>query len=236
MGEEERWQTAKARYWGNCSLVDTYAGRILRRLEELGLAEETVVVYTSDHGDMMGEHHLLQKGLPFEASARVPLLIHVPGMSSRRVATPVSLVQLVPTLLDLVGRPLPSHLQGTSLRPLLEDGDEAPDQTEVVVEWNGPFRVQHLDELRARGYLQGVGPGDLRLTAVQSRTIRCGRWKLTVHASGEHELYDLQSDPAELHNAFWDPGVADEIAALTARLRRWQRGTNDAMILPVLTR
>ena len=234
--EALQWKTAKAWYWGQCSLVDKYAGLILKRLEELGLAEDTVVVYTSDHGDMMGEHHMHQKGMPFEGSSRVPLMIRAPGLSPRRVSTPVSLVHIVPTVLDLIGQPLPPHLQGTSLRPLLEDGDIAPEETDVVIEWNGPFAIQHLERLRSESLAGDVSPDDPRLTQVKCRTIRRGRWKLTLHASGEHELYDLQTDPGETHNAFWDPGMEDVIAPLTDRLHTWQRDTNDDFVLPAVTR
>ncbi|MGH2350281.1 MAG: hypothetical protein ACRDJN_01535, partial [Chloroflexota bacterium] len=108
--------------------------------------------------------------------------------------------------------------------------------TDVVVEWNGPFRIQNLEELRARGYLEGIDGDDPRLSAVKSRTIRRGGWKLTLHASGKHELYDLQSDPGELHNAFWDSGAEGVIASLTHRLRRWQRETGDAFVIPDLSR
>jgi choline-sulfatase len=173
-----------------------------------------------------------QKGMPFEGSSRVPLIIRAPGRSPRRVRTPVSLVHIVPTVLDLVGQPLPSYLEGASLRPLLADGDTNPDSTDVVIEWNGPFGIQHLQRLRAQGHLAGIAPDDPRLTQVQCRTIRRGRWKLTLHASGEHELYDLQSDPGEAHNSFFDPGVSDVIESLTHGLREWQRETNDDFALP----
>lgn len=145
-------------------------------------------------------------------------------------------MHVVPTLLDLVGQPIPTHLQGASLRPLLEGGDVAPHEAELVIEWNGPFRVQNLEELRRRGYLEGIDPDDPRLTQVRSRTIRRGWWKLSVHASGEHELYDLQSDPGELHNAFFDAGVRDVIDTLAHRLRLWQRTTGDEFVVPDLTR
>jgi arylsulfatase A-like enzyme len=230
--EELQWKTAKAWYWGQVSLVDKYAGLILQRLEELGLAEDTVVVYTSDHGDMMGEHHMHQKGMPFEGSSRVPLMIRAPGLSAQRLETPVSTVHIVPTVLDLIGQPLPSHLQGTSLRPLLERGDTAPEDTDVVIEWSGPFAIQRLDRLRAEGHLEGISPDDPRLTEVKCRTIRRGHWKLTLHASGEHELYNLAGDPGEQHNAFFDSGVQDVILSLTQRLQEWQRVTNDDFVLP----
>jgi hypothetical protein len=102
----------------------------------------------------------------------------------------------------------------------------------VVIEWNGPFQIQHLERLRAQGYLDGIAPDDPRLTKVKARTIRRGRWKLTLHASVEHELYDLEGDPGEMHNAFWDSGVEDVIAALTEGLRRWQRETKDDFVTP----
>jgi arylsulfatase A-like enzyme len=159
-------------------------------------------------------------------------MIRAPGISPRRLETPVSLVHIVPTVLDLIGQPLPPHLQGSSLRPFLESGDTAPGETDLVVEWNGPFRIQHLDLLREHGDLDGIAPDDPRLTQVKSRTIRRGRWKLTLHASGEHELYDLQADPAETHNAYSDPGMQDTIVPLTDRLRAWQRKVNDDFALP----
>jgi arylsulfatase A-like enzyme len=231
------WQELRARYWGLCTLVDTHAGRILQRLEELGLAEHTIVVYTTDHGDMMGEHRFPEKSLPYEGATRVPLLIRVPGGSARRVATPVSQVQLVPTLLDLLGQPVPTHLPGVSLRPLLEDGGGAssgrvpvPDEAEVVIEWNGRF--DRLEELRQAGRLTADEQADPRLEITEVRTIRRGPWKLNVHASGEHELYDLEADPGELHNAFWDSGVQDVISELYVRLIRWQHSTGDTLALP----
>ncbi|MGH2352627.1 MAG: sulfatase-like hydrolase/transferase, partial [Chloroflexota bacterium] len=124
--DERGWKEVKARYWGQCTLVDTYAGRILDRLDELGLAEDTIVVYSTDHGDMMGDHRLIAKSVQYEGATRVPLIVRVPGLASRRIATPVSQVDLVPTLLDLLDQPTPAHAQGTSLVPLLIEGDTAP--------------------------------------------------------------------------------------------------------------
>jgi arylsulfatase A-like enzyme len=228
--DERGWQEYTARYWGLCSLVDKYTGQILQRLEELRLAEDTIVVFSTDHGDMMGEHRLLNKAYQYEGAVRVPLLIHVPGLPARRLQTPVSQVSLVPTLLDLLGRPRPGHLQGDSLVSLLAHGDRAPDEAEVFVEWNGEW--DYLKELFRRGVLPGLDEHDPRLATVEVRTVRRGRWKLNVHASGEHELYDLEADPGELHNAFYDHGSASVVAELYERLRDWQRQTNDTLLLP----
>jgi arylsulfatase A-like enzyme len=212
--DEWGWKEAKARYWGLCKLVDRSVGRVLRRLEGLGLADDTIVVYTADHGHLLGEHRMWNKGVPYEPSVQVPLLLRVPGLAPRRITTPVGLVRLMPTLLELMGQPIPAHVQGTSLVPLLTDGDTAPDEEAVFIEWNGPWR----------------GGGVYSDVAV--RTIRQGRWKLNVSANGDCELYDLQDDPEELRNAVADQGRAQTVGRLFDRLRAWQRETDDPVVLP----
>jgi len=225
--DERGWKELKARYWGSCTLVDKYVGQILDRVEALGLAQDTVVVYSTDHGDMMGEHRLLQKSVQYEGATHVPLIIRAPGGAPRRVTTPVSQVHLVPTLLDLLGHETPAHVQGTSLVPLLTTGDTAPDEADVVIEWNGlPRQISGSGE-PADG--RGV---EARLRSVNVRTIRRGRWKLNVHLSREFELYDLQDDPEEHHNAVHDAGVEPVIGDLFERLRAWQARTNDTLVLP----
>jgi arylsulfatase A-like enzyme len=225
--DEMGWKALKARYWGSCTLVDKHVGRILERLESLGLAESTVVVYSTDHGDMMGEHRLLQKSVQYEGAVRVPLVVRVPGLAPHRVATPVSQVHLTPTLLDLLGLPAPERVQGTSLRPLLDEGDRAPEEAEVVVEWNGlPQQISGSGEV-------GVAGGEeTRMRSVSVRTIRRGRWKLNVHTSEEIELYDLEDDPGEGHNAAFEREREGLVADLYERLLTWQRATQDGLALP----
>lgn len=244
--DEAGWKGARARYWGLASLVDKYAGRILERLDALGLAEDTVVVYSSDHGDMMGEHRLLAKAMPFDGASRVPLLIRAPGLPAGRVATPVSQIDVVPTVLDLLGFAPPPSAQGASLRPLLGAGAGAGAARpatdglawgEVVVEWAGTPRGESVS-----GYRPPADDGSaaseaaLRAMAMQQRTIRRGRWKLTVDEGGEHELYDLETDPGETRNGL-APGHAGAAARAAAaplweRLRDWQGRTADGLRLP----
>jgi arylsulfatase A-like enzyme len=244
--DERGWKGARARYWGLASLVDAYAGKILEHLERLGLAEETVVVYSSDHGDMMGEHRLLAKAMPFDGASRVPLLIRAPGLPAGRVTTPVSQIDVTPTVLDLLGFAPPPAAQGASLRPLLEGGGgDVPGRRaadglawgEVVVEWAGVPRGDSVS-----GYRPPVEDGSaaseaaLRAMAAEQRTIRRGRWKLTVDEGGEHELYDLRADPGEMRNRLSPAGRgADAVAAATPlweRLQLWQERTADALRLP----
>ncbi len=227
--DEAGWKALKARYWGNCTLVDKYAGRILDRLHELGLADDTIVVYTSDHGELMGEHGILNKGLQYEGSVQVPLIVRAPGLAPRRVSTPVSQVHLVPALLELLGRPVPAHVQGDA-RQLLAADELPADESEVVIEWGGYATYPNAYE---RGEPLGEPAEVARLLlTVDVRTIRHGRWKLNVHLSGEHELYDLLTDPEELHNAFYDARNQGVIAELFERLQAWQPRTADPLVLP----
>ena len=237
------WRALAARYWGLASLVDKYAGQILERLEALGLADDTVVVSSSDHGEMMGEHRLLAKAMPYEAAARVPLILRAPGVAPQRVAAPVSQVDLVPTLLELLGQPVPQHAQGESLlgglqglhRPSL---DAVSAKREVVVEWQGVPRGTSVS-----GYRPPKDDGSaasetvLDAMAARLRTICAGQWKLTVDEFGEHELYDLQSDPLETRNLLFGtrlaehPGAASAVHDLWERLDLWQRRTADPLVL-----
>ena len=109
---EAGWRRLTANYWGLVTQVDRSVGAILETLETLGLADNTIVVYTSDHGDMMGSHNLLAKTVMYEESVRVPWLIRYPKkMRSQRIYKhPVSHIDMVPTLLDLMGKPCQRHV------------------------------------------------------------------------------------------------------------------------------
>ncbi len=227
---ESDWRRMIANYWGLCSLVDTHVGTILAALDDCGLADETIVVYTSDHGDMMGSHRLLAKCVMFEEAVRVPLLVRLPGQSRpRRVAEPVSQVDLVPTLLDLLGEPASGRLQGEGLRAALEGS--AGGREEVFIEWNGadaglpgPTGGTYPDVLAE------IAPADAARRAVADpvrSVVTAAGWKLNRSAAGAHELYDLNTDPGETTNRIADADCAAVIADLTARIRRWQDRTND---------
>jgi arylsulfatase len=227
---EADWRQLIARYWGLCSLVDTHAGTILDTLRDCGLEDRTVIVFTSDHGDMMGSHGLLTKGLMYEEAVRVPLLIRLPGRrQGRRVAAPVSNIDIVPTLLDMLGQPIPSHLQGRSLRPVLEGRADRPDR-DVFVEWpaHPAEKAGKLPDVPAA--LAGTCTPE-QAAASERDSIRtivtADGWKLNLSAVGEHDLFDLNADPGELVNLAADPRQAERIKDLTRRIRDWQRRTRD---------
>ena len=135
---EEGWRRLRSHYFANINLVDGMVGKITSAIDDTGLADDTVVVFTSDHGDMLGDHGMLEKRSMYEEASRVPLLMRVPWLAREHmtVAESVGHIDLVPTLLDLLGEPVPGHIQGKSLVPALA-GDASLEDNDVFIEWNG---------------------------------------------------------------------------------------------------
>jgi arylsulfatase A-like enzyme len=237
VADEAGWRRMIANYWGLCSLVDTHFGRILRTLEETGQADNTIIVYTSDHGDMMGSHRLLAKCVQFRRAVRVPLLLRLPGQSGRRdVADPVSQVDLVPTLLEAMGRRVDESLQGQSWTAWL-DGRRELEHQDVFVEWNG-------SDNGVRDPFPTLGVGDdmaevadpERIAASITDPVRTvltrDGWRYSRSTIGEDELYDLNEDPHERRNLVSDPAQADRVDDLRRRIENWQRRTGDTITWP----
>jgi choline-sulfatase len=199
---------ARRGYYGCVSYLDDQVGAVLDALESLGLADDTVVVFTADHGDMLGERGLWYKMSPFDGSARVPLIVRGPGIAAGRVGRTVSLLDLMPTFAELAGAPADAA-SGASLVPLLQ-GDEAG--------WPDRALIEYLAE--------GVRAPQLTLVR--------GPWKL-IHCPGDPDLlFDLDADPLELHDrANERPDLVAELRAellagrdldeLAARVRRSQQ-------------
>ncbi|MFW6153850.1 MAG: sulfatase [Planctomycetota bacterium] len=229
------WRRMIAHYWGLCSLVDTHVGTILQTLEETGLADSTIVVFTSDHGDMMGSHRLLAKCVMFEEAVRVPMLIRLPGQrTARRIRGPVSQIDVVPTLLDLMGQPAPEHLQGRSLRPAMAAAAGAVDRP-AVIEWNGPNNGlgDATGRVRIPEWMSAMAD-PTRIEAATCDPVRTvvtpDGWKFTCSPLGEHELYHLADDPIEARNVVEDR--RDVAARLRDELVRWQAAAGDGVTLP----
>ena len=229
---EAQWRALFARYWGMCSLVDTHAGRILQQLEASGLADNTIVVFTSDHGDMMGSHRLLGKGNMFEESSRVPLLMHLPGQTAqRRIKGPASQLDLVPTILDAMGLDLPSELEGCSRLDAVCDGSENLD-ADVVIEWHGRGtgrRPENLLQPAASDEKPAVGADNPDSENIRT-IITPDQWKLNISSLGDHELYDLNNDPYEMNNLINDSGRQALIRDLRDRIQAWQARTGDELM------
>ncbi len=208
------WRQLIARYWGLNSMVDTQVGRVLAALEETGQADDTLVVYTSDHGDQMGSHQLLGKEVMFRESTRVPLLIHLPGQKEQgRVQGPVSHIDLAPTLLDFLGAAdVTPALHGRSLLPVCREAAEGrrvsalDTASPCVIEWN---------------------PGGSKCPTTVRTLITPENERYSHYEDGSHEYYDLASDASERRNLATDPGRQDRIQNLREQLARWQKEVGD---------
>ena len=186
---EAQMRALIANYYGMISLIDHQVGRIRIALQDLGLKENTLIVYSTDHGDWLGDHGLLLKGpMAYEGLLRVGMLFEGPGVpKSKVVADPVSTLDLPATFCDYAGVTLPGKVHSRSLKPLIET--------------TGASRDFALSEWDLRASRCGV---DLAL-----RTVRTKTRKLTLEKnSGAGELYDLAEDPHEMHNRFGDPAYA----------------------------
>ncbi len=231
---EQDWRQLIARYWGNVSLVDTHVGRILDTLHDCGLDDDTIIVFTSDHGDMMGSHKMAGKCTMFEESAKVPFMLRVPGdlEGGRRIADPVSQIDVLPTLLELMGQPIPSHLEGHSWVPFLR-GQGGLVERNVFIEWNGP----------ENGIVGGPGLGhnspdcwkrmatEEQIVAAITDPVRTivtpEGYKYTWSTIGEDELYDLNTDPGETVNLAVRDSHRETVRALRDKIANWQSRTRD---------
>ena len=229
LATEADWRELRARYWGNVTLVDRAVSIILGALEANGLAENTIVVYTSEHGDMAGDHGIYAKMMMYEEAIKIPLIMRVPWLEreGRVVKGRISQVDLVPTLLDLMGEPVPSELQGESRVPLLS-GEATLKTNDVIVQWNGPEHKDH-------GEFSINIPEEeaVRVLGQPWRTlISPDGWKLNLSAVDQCELYDLNTDPHEQRNLYDDPQQRDHVRDLAYRIYLWQQRTGDKVPLP----
>ncbi|AVO53100.1 choline-sulfatase [Ectopseudomonas mendocina] len=173
---EDKIREARRAYFGACSYIDDNIGKLLKTLEECGLAEDTLIVFSGDHGDMLGERGLWYKMHWFEMSARVPLLVHAPKrFAAHRVSQSVSTLDLLPTLVELAGGQIDDdlELEGHSLLPHLQ-GKGGHDEV--------------LGEYMAEG------------TVSPLMMIRRGPWKFIYSNQDPLLLFDLDSDPFERQN------------------------------------
>jgi choline-sulfatase len=195
-GDPEKVRRALAGYLGLVSFMDDNVGKVLAALEAAGLAADTRVVYTSDHGDNMGARGLWGKSTMYEESAGVPLLLAGPGIASgASCAAPASHVDLFPFFLEAVGAPKP-----------IDGGYQGVSPLELAAGRHAGRAV--LSEYHALGSTGGI------------TMLRKGRWKYVHCARYRPQLFDLEHDPAELVDLAGDPQYGTALAEMQAELRR----------------
>jgi N-sulfoglucosamine sulfohydrolase len=239
-----------ADYHNALERLDVLCGRLLKALEHSGKAGNTVILYLGDHGAQFSRG----KQSSYEAGLRIPMLLYDPRLRRQQASTDalVSVIDILPTFLDIAGRPTPRHLPGRSLLPLLERGRAIPTRTYLFSASDGgapvmfhPMRTVRNDRyklihnlLPARGnpdaqlyashynsHFDG-GTEDAELTGATAKVRQA--YALWRHPP-EYELYDLRRDPQEWHDRSADPALAHVLAELQAALRSWQRETRDPL-------
>jgi arylsulfatase A-like enzyme len=207
--------------------VDRSVGAILRTLDELGLTENTIVLYTSDHGDMMGSHHMVEKSVMYEEAVRIPWLMRIPQLNGKRcsITHPVSHIDMIPTLLDLLDVENNRSFPGRSLVPLIQGNLDA--QRDVHIEWNpnsGALKVKKGGTQLASKTEQN------RIQNEHSRAIvTCDGWKLCLSDADKSQLFNLREDPGETVNLFDSGRHKDIILKLTKKIHRWQDQVKDTV-------
>ncbi len=212
---------ARQAYYASISFMDAQVGRVVDSLDRHGLADNTVIVFTSDHGYHMGEHGLWQKMSLFEESARVPMLIVAPGMTTGGVVkAPVSHLDLFPTLAELCGVTPPGNLQGQSLVPMLKDTSvEGRGWALTQVTRGNPRNESKANQAKVRNSQSANSSGSDG--PFYGYSLRTARWRFTEWDEGNKgtELYDHDNDPLELTNLAEQPEHANTVSELSARLR-----------------
>jgi arylsulfatase A-like enzyme len=192
-------------YYARVTMMDSCVGRILETLDELGLADRTLVIFTSDHGTMLGRHGMMEKAVGgfYDDLMRVPLIMRLPGQipAGETCRAYASSVDLPPTILDYLGASRLSQVHGRSLRPFVEGASE--DGRPIFGERGEPE------------------------TAGAARMIRTAKWKLSLLPRGEKELFNLEQDPDETRNLAVDAGMEPVIRKLSKQLLEHMQTVGD---------
>lgn len=196
------FQEIIARYYGHCTMIDDMVGLIVEKLKQEGLYEDTIIIYSADHGDCLGAHKLIEKGaFTFEEIYHIPMVVK--GAGTKDNDSFVTLQELMPTILDVAGAVPPCPVDGESLLPLMEGTRVSNGRTEVYGEYHSHF------------YL------------TRQRMVRDHDYQLTFNESEKGELYDLKKDPYQLHNVCYDPAYREIKQKYLEIMSQYMKKTKD---------
>ena len=223
VGSSSEWYNRRvahwrAQYYGEVTFIDAAVGQILKTLDELNLRNNTLVVFTSDHGDMTGDHWLWGKGdFHYTAGYAVPLIMNWPNVLKPKVVDGiVQNVDIFPTITDLIGVENPPGIQGKSQRQVMTTNEKNTGYDFGYIEsiFSGGFSPDYLGADGPKGNSQGRSS-----RATDVLTIRNAKWRFTFYTNGsDGELYDLPKDPNEFENQWNNPEYGKIKAELTAKL------------------
>ena len=204
----EGFQEIAARYFGHCTLIDDMVGRVVAHLERLGVLDDTIIVYTSDHGDCLGAHKLIEKGeFMYDEIYRIPLVIAHPDCQAPGTACDefVYLHEIMLSSLDAAGLDVPADLDGQSFLPAMDGRPFANGREEVYCVFDRHF------------------------TVVNQRMVRTRTHQFTFNSGDPGELYDLQRDPYQLDNVYGDPAYEAVRQDLMGRMDRYMEELGDPL-------
>ncbi len=215
-GNETKWREYRWAYYHLTEVVDELIGQVLRALDDSPYADNTMIVFTSDHGEMAGSHQLRTKNYMYEEATAVPLII-CPASKNSAAAVDhrhlVSGLDILPTMCDYAGLPISESFEGVSLRPLVENPNAATQES-----WRDHLVLEINDR-------------------TEVRMVRSDRYKYIVYAKGEsrEQLFDMDADPGEANNLVQQPEMKGVVEAHRSMLRDWIKQTNDTFALPEAT-
>jgi len=205
--EALQWQYYLWSYYRHIEQVDAEIGRVLRALEESGHAQNTVIVFTSDHGEGLGHHQMVRKSSPYDESARVPMVVSFPGHCQENVINTkhlVSGVDIMPTICDFAGIPSPKHMRGKSMKPVLQGNSE-----------------------RVRDFVVTELPSN------RARMVRTRDYKYITYAGDPVDmLFNMKKDPGETRNLTVDTSCTTIRSDLRKTLRDWEKHLDVAPKMP----
>jgi arylsulfatase A-like enzyme len=239
---EKQLPRARANYFGMLRLIDDQIRRFVGFLDRENLRDNTILVFLSDHGDFVGEYGLVRKGpgLP-ECLARIPMFFVGPGINADKEPHPahVSIIDIMPTLCQAVGVPLPKGVQGRSLWPLLTGRDYPKKEFESIYAEHGFGGLHYTADDKLDPVTEGALNTSVSFDCLNSwsqsgttRMLRKGQWKLIFDMQATGRLYNIAEDPSELNNLYDDPRFAPTQSLMLAELLAWTLRAQDPLPLP----
>ena len=220
----EKWRQMRWGYYQLIERSDREIGKVLAALKDAGLLENTLVIFTADHGDCTGAHQFAQKTVFYDEAARIPFIVSMPGTVSPGTTKKLVNVGIdtFPTMLDFAGLTIPSYLKGLSVKPVLEDTGLNNWRDYIVIS-------NHM--------VQGaIPPGQSEIPMCRGRMVRTEHFKYAVYDIGTHResLVDMENDPHEMQNLARDPAHLAVLNAHRKLLRTYSDEMGDAEALEIL--
>lgn len=235
---EAGWREVIATYYGMVSFMDHLVGRVLKTLEETGLAQSTIIVFHADHGEFLGEQGAIEKWDTafYDSLTHIPFLVREVGQSQgAHYPQLVESIDFMPTLLELCGVAVPPGTQGWSLVPLMRSTGTSH-RSSILADggWERQLESHWVDAEAGSGdyvFKHRVRNAD-PTTLTRSKMVRTQRHKLVFRLNGEHELYDLVDDPGELQNRYNDAAYQDHVRDLERLLLQRLIEADDTLPAP----